>query len=140
MAASCQLAYWKCGIAANAQPHKHIDSEEEREMATATKKKKAKSGTTLQPLGDRVVLQREESEETTAGGILLPDSAKDKPARGKIVSVGNGRLLEDGSRGELQVKVGDRVIFSSYAGEGFTVDDEELLLMREDDILAVIED
>ena len=105
-------------------------------MATATKKK---SKVKLQPLGDRVVVQREESEEKTAGGILLPDSAQDKPARGKIVSVGNGKLLDDGSRGELQVKVGDRVIFSSYAGETFKVDDEELLLMREDDILAVIE-
>ena len=107
-------------------------------MATATKKK-TKSGTKLQPLGDRVVVQRDESEEKTSGGILLPDAAKDKPARGRIISVGNGRLLDDGSRGELQVSVGDRVIFSSYAGETFQVDDEELLLMREDDILAVIE-
>lgn len=106
-------------------------------MATATKKK---SKVKLQPLGDRVVIKREESEETTAGGILLPDSAKDKPARGEVISVGNGRLLDDGSRGELQVKVGDRVIFSSYGGETLNVDDEELLLMREDDILAVIED
>ena len=105
-------------------------------MATATKKK---SKLQLQPLGDRVVLEREESEEKTAGGILLPDSAQDKPARGQIVSVGNGRLLDDGTRGELQVKVGDRVIFSSYAGETFTIDDNELLLMREDDILAVID-
>ena len=105
-------------------------------MATATK---AKPKFKLQPLGDRVVVQREESEEKTAGGILLPDSAKDKPARGKVVSVGNGRLLEDGTRGKIQVAVGERVIFSSYAGETFKVDDEELLLMREDDILAVIE-
>jgi chaperonin GroES len=107
-------------------------------MATATKKK-PKTGTKLQPLGDRVVVQREESEATTSGGILLPDSAQDKPARGKIVSVGNGRLLEDGSRSELQVKANDRVIFSSYAGEQFTIGDDELLLMREDDILAVLE-
>ena len=105
-------------------------------MATATK---AKSKIKLQPLGDRVVVQREESEEKTAGGILLPDTAKDKPARGTVMSVGNGKLLDDGSRGQLQVKVGDRVIFSSYAGETFKVDDQELLLMREDDILAVIE-
>jgi len=105
-------------------------------MATATKKK---SKLKLQPLGDRIVLEREESEERTTGGILLPDSAQDKPARGRIVSVGNGRLLEDGSRAEIQVKVGDRVIFSSYAGETFTVDDDELLLMREEDILAVID-
>jgi chaperonin GroES len=99
-----------------------------------------KKGLKLQPLNDRVVVQREASEEKTAGGIVLPDTAKDKPARGTVVSVGNGKILEDGKRSELQVKVGDRVIFSSYAGETFKVSDEELLLMREDDILAVIED
>jgi chaperonin GroES len=99
----------------------------------------AKKGIKLQPLGERVVVERDESESKTAGGIVLPDTAKDKPARGKIVSVGNGRLLEDGTRGSLQVKVGDRVIFSSYAGETFKADDRELLLMREDDIFAVLE-
>ena len=109
-------------------------------MATATKaKKKSSSKINIQPLGDRIVLEREDSQETTAGGIVLPESAKDKPARGTILSVGPGRLLDDGSRGALQVQVGDRVLFSSYAGEGFKVGDEELLLMREDDILAVIE-
>lgn len=107
-------------------------------MATATKKK-SKSKVNLQPLGDRVVVQREASESTTAGGIVLPDSAKDKPARGVIVSVGNGRLLDDGTRGEIQVKAGERVIFSSYAGESFESGNVEYLLMREDDILAVIE-
>jgi chaperonin GroES len=86
-----------------------------------------------------VVIERDESEETTAGGIVLPDTAQDKPARGRVVSVGSGKLLDDGSRGEMQIKVGDRVIFSSYAGETFKIDDDELLLMREDDILAVIE-
>ena len=105
-------------------------------MGTATKTKPKMK---LQPLGDRVVITREESEERTAGGILLPDSAKDKPARGQVVSVGNGKLLDDGTRSAMQVKVGDRVIFSSYAGETFKVDDQELLLMREDDILAVID-
>ena len=105
-------------------------------MAMATK---SKSKIKLQPLGDRVVIQREESEEKTAGGILLPDSAKDKPARGRVVSVGNGRLLDDGTRSPIQVSAGDRVIFSSYAGETFKVDDEELLLMREEDILAVVD-
>ena len=108
-------------------------------MATATKKV-AKTGIKLQPLGDRVVVEREASEERTAGGIVLPDSAKDKPARGQVVSVGEGRLLNDGNRGTLQVKPGDRVIFSSYAGETFKVGEQELLLMREDEILAVFED
>lgn len=109
-------------------------------MATATKsKKKTSTKTNIQPLGDRVVVQREESEETTAGGIVLPDSAQDKPVRGTVISVGPGRVLDDGSRSQLQVKIGERVLFSSYAGEVFKVDEEELLLMREDDILAVIE-
>ncbi|MDP6445207.1 MAG: co-chaperone GroES [Pirellulaceae bacterium] len=107
-------------------------------MATATKKK-SKAKVSLQPLGDRIVLQREASEETTAGGIVLPDSAQDRPARGTIISVGDGRLLDDGSRSEMQLKAGDRVIFSSYAGEPFEIGDEELILMREDDVLAVIE-
>ena len=95
-----------------------------------SKKKKAakkKSGgkQKLQPLGDRVVVERDESEEVTAGGIVLPDTAKDKPARGKIVSVGDGRLLEDGTRAPFQVKVGDHVWFSFYAGEVFEIDDRE---------------
>jgi len=105
-------------------------------MATATK---SKSAIKLQPLGDRVVIEREESEETTAGGIVLPDAAKDKPARGKVVAVGDGRLLDDGSRSQLQVKPGDRVIFSSYAGETILIGEEEVMLMQEDHILAVIE-
>ena len=106
-------------------------------MATATKtRKKVK----LQPLGDRVVVQREESLETTAGGIVLPDNAREKPARGTIISVGDGKILEDGSRGVGKVSAGDKVIFSSYAGDTFSIEDEEFLLMREDDILAVIED
>ncbi len=110
-------------------------------MATATKtKSKRQTKIKLQPLGDRVVVRRDESEEKTAGGILLPDTAKDKPARGHIVSVGDGRMLDNGERAPLQVKVGDHVLFSSYAGETFKVEDEELLLMREDEILAVIEE
>src|SRR5262245_29634364 len=107
-------------------------------MSTATKTKKP-SKIKLQPLGDRVVVEREASEERTAGGIVLPDTAKDKPARGTVVSVGDGKLLDDGTRSKLQVKVGDRVLFSSYAGDEFKIGDQELLLMREDDILAVIE-
>ena len=105
-------------------------------MATATKKV---SKVRLQPLGDRVVVRRDESEEKTAGGIVLPDSAQDKPSRGTIVSIGTGKLLDDGSRGSLQVKEGDRILFTSYSPEQITIDDEELLLMREEDILAVIE-
>src|SRR5262245_31460233 len=94
----------------------------------------------LQPLGDRVVVEREEAQEKTAGGIVLPDTAKDKPQRGKVVAVGEGRVTKDGKRRPLQVKVGDRVLFTSYAGEEFKVDgDKKVLLMREDDILAVVE-
>ena len=93
----------------------------------------------FRPLGDRVVVEREESEQRTSGGILLPDTAKDKPARGTVISVGEGKLTDDGTRKPLQVKPGDRVIFTSYAGEQFKVGDDELLLMHEEDILAVIE-
>jgi len=105
-------------------------------MATATKKK---SKVSLQPLGDKVVVARDESEDVTAGGIVLPDSAQDKPSRGTIVAVGTGKLLDDGSRGEMQVKKGNRILFSSYAPETINIDDEEFLLMSESDILAVIE-
>jgi chaperonin GroES len=112
-------------------------------MATMTKereKKSSKANLKLQPLGDRVVVRREESEQKTAGGIVLPDTAKEKPTRGVIEAVGNGKLLDDGSRGKLQVEVGDRVLFTTWAGETFKIGDEELLLMREEDILAVLED
>ena len=104
-------------------------------------KKKESSDPTkikLQPLGDRVVVERDESEAVTAGGILLPDNAKDKPTRGRIVSVGDGRMLENGTRSPFQVKVGDRVLFSSYAGDIIKLGTRELLLMHEEDILAVI--
>lgn len=109
-------------------------------MATTAKKKKAKTAVAIQPIGDRIVVEREISEDVTSGGIVLPDSAKDKPARGTVISVGNGRLLNDGSRSQMQLKKGDRVIFSSYAPEELKFDGEEYLLMREDDVLAVIED
>lgn len=107
-------------------------------MATAAKKK-TKSKVKLEPMGDKVVVEREVLSDVTAGGILLPDSAKDKPSRGTIVAVGPGKVLDDGSRGELQVKVGDRVLFTSYAPETIEFDDQELLLMSESDLLAVIE-
>lgn len=105
-------------------------------MATATKSKKS---VRLQPIGERIVVQREESEETTAGGIVLPDSAKEKPARGTVVAVGTGKLLDDGSRSESQLNNGDKVLFSSYAGEAVEIEGVEYLLMREDDVLAVVE-
>jgi chaperonin GroES len=110
-------------------------------MATATKSKPTakKSDIKLQPLGDRVVVEREEAETKTAGGIVLPDTAKNKPSRGTIISIGDGRLLDDGKRAPLQVKVGDRVLFSSYAGDQFKIGDRELLLMREDDVLAILD-
>ncbi len=108
-------------------------------MAKKKSAQKSAGSIKLQPLGDRLVVEREEAEEVTAGGIVLPDAAQDKPCRGTVVSVGDGRLLDDGTRSEIQVKVGDRVLFSSYAGEQFKIEDRELLLMREDDVLAVIE-
>ncbi|HOM15931.1 MAG TPA: co-chaperone GroES [Thermoguttaceae bacterium] len=104
------------------------------------KKKEEKGKLDIQPLGDRVVIEREESEQKTPGGIVLPDTAKEKPRQGRVVSVGTGRQLKDGTVAPLSVKVGDRVVFSSYAGEEFKLGDRELLLMREEDILAVIEE
>ena len=94
----------------------------------------------FQPLGDRVVVEREEAKSTTAGGIVLPDTAKDKPQKGKVLAIGDGRITKDGKRRPLQVKVGDSVLFTSYAGDEFKLDGEKkVLLMREDDILAVID-
>lgn len=94
----------------------------------------------LKPLGDRVVVEREEAEERTKGGIVLPDTAKNKSQRGKVVAVGDGRLLKDGKRHALQVRSGDRILFSAYAGDEFKLNGKEVLLMREEDILAVVED
>jgi len=93
----------------------------------------------LKPLGDRVVIEREEAKGTTAGGIVLPDTAKDRPQKGKVLAIGEGRVTKDGKRRDLQVKVGDTVLFTSYAGDEFKVEgDKKVLLMREDDILAVL--
>lgn len=89
------------------------------------------------PLGDRVVLKREDASSTTAGGIVLPDSAKDKPQKGTVVAVGDGNVTRDGKRHPLTVKPGDSVIFSSYAGDEIEISDVEYLLLRESDILAV---
>ena len=92
----------------------------------------------LTPLGDRVLVRRSEAEEKTAGGIVLPDSAKEKPKQGEIIAVGSGRVLEGGERAPLTVKKGDKVLFTSYAGNEVTIDGQEFLLMREEDILAVV--
>lgn len=93
----------------------------------------------IRPLADKVLVERVEAEAMTAGGIVLPDAAKEKPQRGKIVNVGEGRLLDDGTRREVQVKKGDLVLFTSYAGTEIKVDDNEYLIMDESDIMAVIE-
>lgn len=91
------------------------------------------------PLGDKVVVKRLESEAKTAGGIVLPDSAKEKPQQGRVLSVGDGRLLADGTRSEIQVQEGDRVLFTTWAGTEIKVAGDELLILREDDILAVLD-
>ncbi len=93
----------------------------------------------IRPLQDRVLVQRIEEEEKSKGGIIIPDTAKEKPQEGKVVAVGPGRLDEDGKRTPLSVKPGDRVLFGKYAGSEIEVDDENYLIMREEDILAVIE-
>ena len=101
---------------------------------TATK---AKSAIRLVPLGDRVVLKRAEAEGVTSGGIVLPDSARDKPQKGEVVAIGDGHVKDDGQRVPLTVKEGDRVIFSPYAGEEISIGDDEYVLLRESDILAI---
>jgi chaperonin GroES len=90
----------------------------------------------IEPLGDRVVIKPTAKEEVSKGGIVLPDTAKEKPQEGKIIAVGPGRLTEDGKRIAMEVKKGDKVIYSKYAGTEFKLDDEELVIMREGDILA----
>jgi chaperonin GroES len=103
-------------------------------MATKTKTK-----LNLRPLGDRVIVQRAEAEEKTAGGILLPESAKDKPREGRVLAVGDGKIMESGERQKMNVKSGDRVLFSSYAGTEVKYQGEEYLIMGENDILAIVE-
>ena len=93
----------------------------------------------IRPLADKVLVERIEAEAITTGGIVLPDTAKEKPQRGKIVSVGEGKLLDDGSRRKMQIKKGDQVLFTSYAGTDVKVGDGEYLIMDESDIMAVIE-
>ncbi len=93
----------------------------------------------LKPLQDRVLVQRVEEETKTMGGIIIPDSAKEKPAEGKVVAVGDGKIGEDGKRIELQLKAGDRILFGKYSGTEVKIEGEEYLIMREDDVLGIVE-
>ncbi|HTP51802.1 MAG TPA: co-chaperone GroES [Anaeromyxobacteraceae bacterium] len=93
----------------------------------------------IRPLQDRVIVKRVEEEEKTKGGIIIPDSAKEKPIEGKVIAAGNGKLGDDGKVHPLDVKAGDRILFSKYAGTEVKIDGEEHLILREDDILGVIE-
>jgi len=98
------------------------------------------SSTKLRPLGDRVVIKPTPREEMTKSGIVLPDTAKEKPQEGEILSVGPGKVLDDGSRSAMDVSVGNKVLYAKYAGTEFKVDGEELLIVSEKDILAIVED
>lgn len=93
----------------------------------------------VEPLGEKVVIKRLDAEETTAGGIVLPDTAQEKPQQGRVLSVGDGRMLPNGKRAAHQVREGDRVLFSTYAGTEVVVEDQELLIMSESDLLAVLD-
>jgi chaperonin GroES len=93
----------------------------------------------LRPLQDRILVQRVEEETTTKGGIIIPDTAKEKPAEGKVTAVGNGKIGEDGKRIALEVKKGDRILFGKYSGSEVKIDGEEYLIMREDDVLGIID-
>jgi len=97
---------------------------------------KAKSKTKLSPLGNRIVVKPIKREEVTKGGIILPDTAKEKPQEGEIIAVGPGKLTDDGMRIAMDVKVGDKVMYAKYAGTEIKLDDEELLILRESDVLA----
>jgi len=92
----------------------------------------------IRPLGDKVIVKRLEAEERTAGGILLPDTAKEKPRRGMVQAVGNGRLLDSGERSQMQLKKNDEVLFTSYAGSEIKIDGDEYLIMDESDVLGVL--
>lgn len=93
----------------------------------------------LRPLQDRILVQRVEEETKTKGGIIIPDTAKEKPAEGKVVAVGNGKVGDDGKRVALEIKVGDRILFGKYSGTEVKIEGDEYLIMREDDVLGVIE-
>ena len=93
----------------------------------------------IRPLQDRIIVKRIEEEEKTKGGIIIPDSAKEKPMEGEVIAIGAGKILENGTKHPLEVKAGDRVLFSKYAGTEIKIDEVEHLIMREDDILGIIE-
>ena len=93
----------------------------------------------IRPLHDRVIVKRVEEEEKTKGGIIIPDTAKEKPIEGKIIAVGEGKILENGKKQPLEVKKGDKVLFGKYAGTDINIEGEEHLIMREDDIIAIVE-
>jgi chaperonin GroES len=93
----------------------------------------------IRPLHDRVIIKRMEEERTSPGGIVIPDSATEKPVRGEVIAVGNGKILESGEKRALDLKTGDKVLFGKYAGTEVKVDGEDLLVMREEDVMAVIE-
>jgi len=94
----------------------------------------------IRPLHDRVIVKRMEEERTSAGGIVIPDTATEKPIKGEVIAVGNGKILDSGELRALDVKAGDKVLFGKYSGTEVKVDGEELLVMKEDDIMAVIDD
>ncbi|MBI3294573.1 MAG: co-chaperone GroES [Deltaproteobacteria bacterium] len=93
----------------------------------------------IRPLNDRLIVKRLEEEEKTKGGIIIPDNAKEKPSQGEVIAVGNGKLLDDGKKQPLEVKKGDRVLFGKYSGSEIKVDGVEYLMMREEDILGIVE-
>ena len=93
----------------------------------------------IRPLQDRIVVSRIADQEKTKGGIIIPDTAKEKPVEGKVLAVGNGKVLEDGGVRKLDIKVGDRILLGKYGGTEVTIDGEELLILREDDVLGVVE-
>ena len=124
--------------------HLTATNQEGNALATATAKKgstatKSSTATKLRPLGDRVVIQPTPREEMTKSGIVLPDTAKEKPQEGKIIAAGPGRLTDEGKREPMDVKEGDTVLYAKYAGTEFKVDGEELLIVSQKDILAIVE-
>jgi chaperonin GroES len=93
----------------------------------------------IRPLHDRILVKRQEEKETKKGGIIIPDSAKEKPQEGKVIAVGNGKVTDEGKKISLDVKTGDRILFGKYSGSEVKLDDEEYLIMKEEDVLAIIE-